>query len=60
MAGLPGLSVPAGFTGDRLPLGLQLIGRAFDEATMLRAGQVIEDAAGVFPAPRNWWAKTKS
>ncbi len=57
MAGLPGLSVPAGLTEDRLPLGLQLIGRPFDEVTMLRAGQVIEDAAGAFPAPRNWWAK---
>jgi len=56
MAGLPGLSVPAGFTEDRLPLGLQVIGRPFDEATMLRAGRVIEDAAGLFPAPRNWWA----
>ncbi|MFP3921521.1 MAG: Asp-tRNA(Asn)/Glu-tRNA(Gln) amidotransferase subunit GatA [Dichotomicrobium sp.] len=60
MAGLPGLSVPAGFTEDRLPLGLQVIGRPFDEATMLRAGQVIEDAAGAFPAPRNWWAKAKA
>ena len=57
MAGLPGLSVPAGLTESGLPLGLQLIGRAFDEATMLRAGQVIEDAAGTSPAPRNWWAK---
>jgi len=57
MAGLPGLSVPAGLTEDRLPLGLQVIGRPFDEATMLRAGQVIEDAAGSLPAPRNWWAK---
>jgi len=60
MAGLPGLSVPAGFTEDRLPLGLQVIGRPFDEATTLRAGQVIEDAAGVFPGPRNWWAKAKA
>ena len=57
MAGLPGLSVPAGLTEDRLPLGLQVIGRPFDEATMLRAGKVIEDAAGLFPAPRNWWVK---
>jgi len=57
MAGLPGMSVPAGLTEDRLPLGLQVIGRPFDEATMLRAGQVIEDAAGSLPAPRNWWAK---
>jgi len=57
MAGLPGMSVPAGLTEDRLPLGLQVIGRPFDESTMLRAGQVIEDAAGSLPAPRNWWAK---
>jgi len=57
MAGLPGLSVPAGLTEERLPLGLQVIGRPFDEATMLRAGQVIEDAAGRLPPPRNWWAK---
>jgi aspartyl-tRNA(Asn)/glutamyl-tRNA(Gln) amidotransferase subunit A len=60
MAGLPGLSVPAGFSSEGLPLGLQVIGRPFDEATMLRAGQAIEDAAGVFPAPRKWWAKAKA
>jgi aspartyl-tRNA(Asn)/glutamyl-tRNA(Gln) amidotransferase subunit A len=34
--GLPAMSVPCGFTGDGLPIGLQLIGRAFDEATLLR------------------------
>ncbi|MGF1619727.1 MAG: Asp-tRNA(Asn)/Glu-tRNA(Gln) amidotransferase subunit GatA [Rhodomicrobiaceae bacterium] len=56
MAGLPGISVPAGFSDDGLPLGLQLIGRPFDEETMLRLGQVIEDAAGVAPAPEAWWA----
>jgi len=60
MAGLPGLSVPAGMTDDRLPLGLQLIGRPYDEATMLRAGQVIEDAAGALPEPRNWWSSAKA
>ena len=60
MAGLPGLSVPAGFTGDRLPLGLQVIARPFEEATMLRAGQVIEDAAGMFPQPRKWWTQAKT
>ncbi len=60
MAGLPGISVPAGLTEDRLPLGLQLIGRAYDESTMLRAARVIEDAAGVCAAPRNWWAKAKA
>ncbi len=56
MAGLPGLSVPAGQDAKGLPLGLQLIGRPFDEETLLRVGQVIEDAAGVAPAPKAWWA----
>jgi aspartyl-tRNA(Asn)/glutamyl-tRNA(Gln) amidotransferase subunit A len=55
MAGLPGLSVPAGLSRQGTPLGLQLIGRPFDEATLFRAAQVIEDAAGRF-APRRWWA----
>jgi len=55
MAGLPGMSVPAGFSDNGLPLGLQIIGRPFDEETMLRAGQVIEDAAGLAPAPEAWW-----
>jgi aspartyl-tRNA(Asn)/glutamyl-tRNA(Gln) amidotransferase subunit A len=59
MAGLPGISVPAGFTDEGLPMGLQLIGRPFDEETMLRLGQVIEDAAGVAPAPETWWAGAK-
>ncbi|MEX1206706.1 MAG: Asp-tRNA(Asn)/Glu-tRNA(Gln) amidotransferase subunit GatA, partial [Dongiaceae bacterium] len=45
LAGLPGISVPAGLTADGLPLGLQLIGRAFDEATVLRVAQVLETAA---------------
>ena len=59
MAGLPGISVPAGFSKSGLPLGLQLIGRPFDEATMLRAAQVIEDAAGPAPAPEPWWNAAK-
>jgi aspartyl-tRNA(Asn)/glutamyl-tRNA(Gln) amidotransferase subunit A len=45
LAGLPGISVPAGLSGDGLPLGLQVIGRAFDEETVLRVGEVIERAA---------------
>jgi aspartyl-tRNA(Asn)/glutamyl-tRNA(Gln) amidotransferase subunit A len=45
LAGLPALSVPAGLSADALPLGLQVIGRAFDEATVLRVGEVIEKAA---------------
>ena len=54
MAGLPGISVPAGLSATGLPLGLQLIGRAFDEETLFRAGNVIEQAAGRF-APKRWW-----
>ena len=45
MAGLPGISVPAGVDKDGLPLGLQLIGRAFDEETVLKAGAALEKAA---------------
>jgi aspartyl-tRNA(Asn)/glutamyl-tRNA(Gln) amidotransferase subunit A len=54
MAGLPGISVPAGRTSDGLPLGLQLIGRPFDEEMLFRAAAVIEDAAGHF-SPEPWW-----
>ncbi len=54
MAGLPGISVPAGKDGRGLPLGLQLIGPAFQEETLFAAGQVIEDAAGTF-TPDRWW-----
>ena len=54
MAGLPGISVPAGMDGQGLPLGLQLIGRPFDEETLFSLGQVIEDAAGSFE-PARWW-----
>ncbi len=45
LAGLPGISVPAGLDGDGLPLGLQLIGRAFDEETVIASAQAIEDRA---------------
>jgi aspartyl-tRNA(Asn)/glutamyl-tRNA(Gln) amidotransferase subunit A len=58
MAGLPGMVVPAGVSSTGLPLGLQIIGKAFDEETVLRAGQVIEDAAGPAPAPESWWNTT--
>jgi aspartyl-tRNA(Asn)/glutamyl-tRNA(Gln) amidotransferase subunit A len=54
MAGLPGISVPAGSDAQGLPLGLQLIGRPFDEETLFAAGAVIEQAAGRF-APQPWW-----
>ena len=55
LAGLPGLAVPAGLSETGLPLGLQLIGKAFDEATVLRAGLAIEQAAGFTHKPANWW-----
>ena len=55
MAGLPGISVPAGLSSEHTPLGLQLIGRPFDEATLFRVAGVIEDAAGRFVAPERWW-----
>ena len=55
MAGLPGIAVPAGMDGQGLPLGLQLIGRPFDEETLFSLGEVIEQAAGRF-APARWWA----
>ncbi|MGH7036976.1 MAG: Asp-tRNA(Asn)/Glu-tRNA(Gln) amidotransferase subunit GatA [Stellaceae bacterium] len=45
LAGLPAVSVPAGLSADGLPLGLQVIGRAFDEATILRVADLIERAA---------------
>ncbi len=54
MAGLPGLAVPAGLSTDGLPLGLQLIGRPFDEETLFSLGAVIEQAAGRF-TPERWW-----
>jgi aspartyl-tRNA(Asn)/glutamyl-tRNA(Gln) amidotransferase subunit A len=54
MAGLPGISVPGGLDSQGLPLGLQLIGRPFDEETLFSLGAVIEEAAGRF-APEKWW-----
>ena len=54
MAGLPGISVPAGLDAQGLPLGLQLIGRPFDEATLFSLGAALEEAAGAF-TPERWW-----
>lgn len=54
MAGLPGISVPAGINKDGLPLGLQVIGKAFDEETLFSVGEVLEQAAGHF-SPKQWW-----
>ena len=54
MAGLPGIAVPGGLDGQGLPLGLQLIGRPFDEETLFSLAAVIEQAAGHF-RPQSWW-----
>jgi aspartyl-tRNA(Asn)/glutamyl-tRNA(Gln) amidotransferase subunit A len=54
MAGLPGIAVPSGLDAQGLPLGLQLIGRPFEEATLFALGAVIERAAGQF-TPSPWW-----
>ncbi|WP_408895380.1 Asp-tRNA(Asn)/Glu-tRNA(Gln) amidotransferase subunit GatA [Rhodovastum atsumiense] len=51
MSGIPGLSVPAGLDADGLPLGLQVLGRPFDEETVFAVGAAIEQAAGVTALP---------
>jgi len=56
LAGLPGISVPAGLSETGLPLGLQLIGKAFDEATLLRAAHAVETAADFKHSPAKWWS----
>ena len=52
MAGVPGMSVPAGLDAQGLPLGLQVIGRPFDEETVFAVSQVIEEAAGFTTKPQ--------
>jgi len=55
LAGLPGMSVPAGVDAKGLPLGLQLIGRPLDEGTLFSLGGVIEEAAQFKARPPRWW-----
>jgi len=55
LAGLPGLSVPAGLSADGLPLGLQVLGKAFDEETVFRVGRAIEQQAAFAAKPEAWW-----
>jgi len=54
LAGLPGISVPAGLDAKGLPLGLQLIGRAFDEETLFKVAGVIESSAGFKAKPEGF------
>ena len=56
MAGLPGIAVPAGISTEGLPLGLQVIGRAFDEETLFSVAQVIEQSVPRIAPPEKWWA----
>ena len=55
LAGLPAMSVPAGLNREGLPLGLQIIGKAFDEQGVLNAGLAIEQRAGFTAKPERWW-----
>jgi aspartyl-tRNA(Asn)/glutamyl-tRNA(Gln) amidotransferase subunit A len=55
MAGLPGIAVPAGMDASGLPLGLQLIGKPFDEETLFAAARVIERSAATDFSPKPWW-----
>jgi aspartyl-tRNA(Asn)/glutamyl-tRNA(Gln) amidotransferase subunit A len=55
LAGLPGMSIPAGLDATGLPLGLQLIGRALDEGTLFSLGGALEKAADFRAKPRKWW-----
>ncbi|MGA9659918.1 MAG: Asp-tRNA(Asn)/Glu-tRNA(Gln) amidotransferase subunit GatA [Asticcacaulis sp.] len=55
LAGLPGMSVPAGLDSQGLPLGLQVIGKALDEGTVLNIASVLEKAAGFTTRPTRWW-----
>ncbi|WP_170525138.1 Asp-tRNA(Asn)/Glu-tRNA(Gln) amidotransferase subunit GatA [Ruegeria arenilitoris] len=55
LAGLPGISVPAGLDGQGLPLGLQLIGRPWEEGDLLNTAYALENAAGFVAKPGKWW-----
>ena len=55
LAGLPGIAVPAGVDAQGLPLGLQLIGKPWEEGELLNVAQVLEDRAGFVAKPAKWW-----
>ena len=55
LAGLPAMSVPAGLNREGLPLGLQIVGKPFDEQGVLNAGLAIEARAGFSAKPEKWW-----
>ena len=55
LAGLPGISVPAGLDAQGLPLGLQLIGRPWEEGELLNCAFTLEQAVGFSQKPKKWW-----
>ena len=55
LAGLPGISVPAGLDKNGLPLGLQLIGRPWEEGDLLNTAYALENAAGFVAKAPKWW-----
>lgn len=55
LAGLPGIAVPAGVDAAGLPLGLQLIGRPWEEGDLLNTAYALEQAAGFVAKPARWW-----
>ncbi|QZD93493.1 Asp-tRNA(Asn)/Glu-tRNA(Gln) amidotransferase subunit GatA [Qipengyuania xiapuensis] len=55
LAGLPAMSVPATINDDGLPLGLQIVGKPFDEQGVLNAGLAIQQRAGFEAQPEKWW-----
>ena len=55
LAGLPAMSVPAMLNEDGLPLGLQIVGKPFDEQGVLNAGLAIQQRSGFDAAPEKWW-----
>ncbi len=55
LAGLPGISIPAGLSAEGLPLGLQLLGQAFGEEQLLNVADVLETAADFKAKPTKWW-----
>ena len=55
LAGLPAIAVPSGVDAQGLPIGLQVIGKALDEAACFRVGGALERAAGFVAKPEKWW-----
>ncbi len=55
LAGLPGIALPTGVNADGLPLGLQLIGRPWEEGDLLNTAYALEEAAGFVAKPAKWW-----